>query len=85
MTAKAPWFRKYWAPHRGRFRYVPITWQGWAMLLATIAAPQLVWLVPANLWPHPLLRIAASIAILLIALSLLFRLVKARCIESEPR
>ena len=85
MTAKKPWFRKHWAPHRGRFRYVPIVWQGWVALLATIAAPQLIWFVSPELWPHPLLRIPASIAILLIALWLLFRVVKDRSSEAEPR
>jgi hypothetical protein len=83
MTAPAPWFRKYWAPHRRRFRYVPMAWQGWAAMLGAVVAPHLVWLVPARLWPHPLLRLPASIIILLAALSLLFRLVKARSAERE--
>ncbi|MFN9378220.1 MAG: hypothetical protein ACK564_14525 [Novosphingobium sp.] len=83
MTAKAPWFRKYWAAHRGRFRYVPIAWQGWAILLAALAAPHLVWLVPERFWPPPVLRLPASLLLLLIALALLFRLVKARSVEIE--
>ena len=83
MTRQKPWFRKYWAAHRRRFRYIPIAWQGWGALLATVAAPHLVWLVPAQAWPDPMLRLPASIIILLIALRLLFRLVKARSAEIE--
>jgi hypothetical protein len=83
MNDDAPWFGKYWVPRRKRFRYVPVTWQGWLALLASLAAPHLVWLVPSELWPHPLLRLPASIAMLLLALALLFRLVRARSIEIE--
>ena len=81
MSAPAPWFGKSWAAHRRRFRYVPITWQGWAALLGALATPHLVWLVPADAWPHPMLRLAGSMVLLMIALTLLFRLVKARSIE----
>jgi hypothetical protein len=84
MSDRPAWFGKYWVPRRKRFRYVPITRQGWLALLAAIAAPHLVWLVPSGLWPHPLLRLPASMALLLLAIALLFRLVKARSIEIEP-
>jgi hypothetical protein len=84
MSEQPAWFGKYWVPQRKRFRYVPIVWQGWLALLAAVAAPHLVWLVPSGLMPYPLLRLPVSIALLLLAIALLFRLVKARSIEIEP-
>jgi hypothetical protein len=83
MKDDAPWFGKYWVPRRQRFRYVPITWQGWLALVSAIAAPHLVWLVPPGIWPHSLLRLPASFALLFLAIALLFRLVRARSIEIE--
>lgn len=84
MSEGSAWFGKYWVRRRRRFRYVPIAWQGWLALFVTITAPHLVWLVPSELWPHPLLRLPVSIALLLLAIALLFRLVKARSIEIAP-
>ncbi|HEX4847996.1 MAG TPA: hypothetical protein VFV30_07625 [Novosphingobium sp.] len=83
MSERPPWFGKYWVPRRGRFRYIPIVWQGWAALLGAIAAPHCVWLIPADLWPESLLRLPAAIAVLLVGLALLFRLARARSVRID--
>lgn len=80
---RQPWFGRYWVARRGRYRYRPIAWQGWAVLLAAILAPQLVWLAPGIDRTQPLIRLAIMLAILLLALIVMARLVRSRNVDFD--
>lgn len=79
-----PWFGKYWVERRGRYRYVPIAWQGWVALLATFFAPHLVWFAPGLKTMHPLVVLAISMALMMFAIPALLRLVRTRNTEMTP-
>lgn len=80
---RQPWFGRYWVARRGRYRYKPIAWQGWAAMLAAILAPHLVWLAPGIDRVHPLIRLAIMMVILLLALFAMARLVRSRNVDVD--